>query len=124
MGDVKCLSCGKECEDYQELALHISSSKKGHRKGKRWAAKYISRHVIGKKKLEFNGRVPLTEEQKANKEDTKRVLSGDMEYANTICLKCKKHGRPLLEIEYVTSPHALRVQGKLAKLCANCGGER
>jgi len=119
---IKCLSCGKEFEDYQSLALHISSERKGHRKGKKWAAKYISRQVISKQKVEFNGRVPLTAEQKANKEDSRRVLSGEQRVAETVCLKCKRVSRVVLEAEYVSSPHAWRIQDRLVKMCNSCGG--
>jgi hypothetical protein len=119
---IKCLSCGQQFDDYQGLALHIASEKKGHRKGKKWAAKYISRHVINKKKVEVNGRVPLTAEQKANKEDSRRVLSGEQRVAETICLKCKRVSRVALETEYVSSPQAWKIGGRLVRMCASCGG--
>ena len=122
MGEIKCLSCGKECEDYKELALHISSSKKGHRKGKKWAARYINKNVINKRKVEFNGRIALTTEQKISKEDTRRKLSGNMEYANVVCPKCERTNRPLLEVEYVNNSQAWRIRDRLAKLCNSCGG--
>ncbi len=118
---VRCNSCGTECEDYRELALHISTSKTGHRKGKRWAAKYISRHVINKRTIEYNGRTPLTAEQRANREDTRYVLSGERKVADTVCPKCKKSSRDVLEAEYVSSPQAWKMQGRLAKLCDDCG---
>jgi hypothetical protein len=121
-GVIKCLSCGKEFEDYQELALHISSERKGHRKGKKWAAKYIHRHLKNKREYDNNGRVSLTVEQKANKEDTRRGLSGEQRVAETICLSCKRVNRVALESEYVSSPQAWRIQGKLVKMCASCGG--
>ena len=118
----KCLSCGADFWDYQSLALHILASKKGHRKGKKWAAKYINRHVLNKKKTEYNGRVPLTAEQKANKEDTRRVLAGGQRVAEIVCPHCHKPSRVALEVEYVSSPQAWRIQGRLVKMCANCGG--
>jgi hypothetical protein len=122
MGDIKCLSCGKECEDYQELALHISSSKTGHKKGKRWAARYLSRHVVNKVTREFYGGTPLTAEDKQSKEDTKRVLSGQQRVADTVCPKCRHPSREVLEAEYVSSSQAWRIQGKLAKMCTGCEG--
>ena len=61
---VKCNSCGQPFEGYKELAFHISTSKKGHRKGKIWAAKYIHRNVVNKRDIKDGGRIPLTEEQK------------------------------------------------------------
>ena len=120
MGDINCLSCGQEFGNYQELALHISVSREGHRRGKKWAAKYMSRHIINKRDVELGGRVPLTTEQKINKEDTRRELSGDTEYVNTICIKCNKPSRPLLEAEYVNSHQAWRIGDRLVKLCVGC----
>ncbi len=119
---VNCNSCGQLFAGYQELALHISTSKTGHRKGKRWAAKYISRHVINKHKFDFNGRTPLTTEQKMNKEDTKRVLSGGQRYAETVCPKCKIRGQTAMEEEFASSPQAWRIGGRLAVMCDGCGG--
>ncbi len=119
---VLCRSCGKVCEDYQELALHISTSKKGHSKGKRWAAAYISRYVINKHIRELNGRTPLSSEDRANKEDARRVLSGEQRVADVICPKCRKPSRVTLETEYVSSPQAWRIQGRLAKMCTGCEG--
>jgi hypothetical protein len=120
MDAVRCLSCDKIFEDYQGLALHIIAEKKGHRKGKKWAAKYISRHIINKRTYDNNGRVPLTAEQKANKEDTRRALSGEQRVVETICPKCKVSKRVALEVEYVSSPQAWRIHGKLVKLCVEC----
>lgn len=119
---IKCLSCDKEFEDYQSLALHISHSKTGHRKGKRWAANYIHRHIKNKREYKNNGHVPITAEQKANKEDTRRVLSGGQRAVETICLKCKRVNRIALESEYVSSPQAWKIGGRLVRMCVSCGG--
>ena len=121
MGDIKCLSCPQEFGSYQELALHISSSKTGHRRGKRWAAKYISRHVINKRRRDISGRSPATVKDIKNKEDTRRELSGKQMVADTICPKCHKSSRVMLEAEYITSPQAWRLQWRLVKICVICG---
>ncbi len=117
-----CLSCQKVCADYKELALHIQSSKKGHRKGKRWAAKYMMR-VRQLNKRELNGRVPLTEEQKEARASIFRELSGETEYALAVCPHCHKGHREVLPVEFRQSQDAWRVKDKLVVLCATCGGE-
>jgi len=122
MGDIKCLSCGCDFESYQELAVHISASKTGHRRGKKWAAKYLSRHVINKRQNNFSGGSPLSVEDIKNKRDNRRVLSGETRYAETICPKCRKPNRAMLEAEHATSPQAWRIDGRLAVVCDSCGG--
>ena len=120
---VSCHSCHESFADFKELALHISRSKKGHRKGKKWAAKYIMMNGLSSKNR--NGdrpvRAALTKEQKVNKEDTRRELSGDNEYANTICPHCKRGGRPLLPVEFVGSGVAWRIKDSLVVTCSICG---
>jgi len=120
MGDIKCLSCGDDFESYQELAVHISASKTGHRRGKKWAAKYLSRHVINKRDNNFSKGSPLTTEDIKNKRENRRVLSGEQRYAETICPKCRKPNRAVVEVEHATSPQAWRIGGRLVRVCANC----
>jgi len=122
MADIKCLSCGKGFDDYHALALHISSSKKGHRKGKKWAARYIFMDVIYEKRKKQGGRVSLKPEQKANKENSRRVLSGGQRMVEIVCPYCHNSSRTVLEEEYVSSLQAWRIQGRLVKMCASCGG--
>ncbi len=118
-----CHSCHQSFADFKELALHISKSKKGHRKGKKWAAKYIMMNGLSSKNRNGNRpvRVALTEEQKANKEDTRRELSGDNEYATTVCPNCKNRSRPLLPREFAENPVAWRVKDSLVVMCSGCG---
>jgi len=122
MGDIKCLSCGCDFDSYQELAVHISASKIGHRRGKKWAAKYLSRHVINKRDNNFRGGTPLSVEDIKNKRDNRRVLSGEQKYTETICPQCRKPNRAVLEAEHATSPQAWRIGGRLARVCASCDG--
>lgn len=119
---VLCHSCQKVFEDYKELALHIQSNKKGHRKGKKWAARYIMRVRQLDKKKELNGRVPMTEEQKENRRDNVRELSGETEQLLTICPHCKKGHRELLPVEFSQSRDAWQVKDRLVVLCPICGG--
>jgi hypothetical protein len=119
---VFCRSCDKSFEDYRELALHISSTKKGHRKGKRWAARYLM-HVQALARKELNSsRSPLTEEEKKSKRSIKRELSGGQEYALTICPFCKKGHREVLPVEFAQSREAWRIKNVLAVMCQSCGG--
>jgi len=124
MGDIKCLSCGDDFESYQELALHISASKTGHRRGKKWAAKYLSRHVINKRQNNFSGGRSLSVEDIKNKSDNRRILSGEQIYTETICPKCRKPNRAVLEAEYAASPQAWRIDGRLAVVCVGCEGRK
>jgi hypothetical protein len=117
----KCNDCGKDFEDFGELALHIRTSpKKSHKHGRKWAANYRLKAVVfGEKQMEHTG---LTAEQKQSKQDSRRELSGEMTYKNTICPKCKRGGRPLLPVEYAESEQAWKIGNNIAKLCQNCGG--
>lgn len=122
---VLCHSCNKTFEDYKELALHISANRKGHKKGRKWAAKYIMLNGLSPKNRFEQRKLgnPLTAEQRAIREDNKRILSSDNEYVNTICPKCKKGGRRLLPVEYTKSKTAWRIKSNLVILCQNCGGK-
>jgi len=115
-----CRACGKVCADYKELAVHIAGSRKGHRRGKRWAAKFLL--LKGKRDKPEYDRTPLTDEQKENRQSTKRVLSGDQRNALCICPKCQQGHRQVLPVEYVESPTAWRINGVLAIRCVAHGG--
>jgi hypothetical protein len=67
------------------------------------------------------GRTALTEDEKQNKEDVHRVLSGEEKRVNTWCPKCKRIGVDSLPIEFVENPTAWRIAGKIVKFCINCG---
>jgi hypothetical protein len=118
----KCHYCDHPVfADWKELAMHISTSKKGHRAGKRWAARYIVGNRLKAKKEQV--RIPLTAEQKATKEDLRRELSGATEFVDTLCLKGKHIVRQCLPLEYAHSKDAHRVQGYLVMMCATCEGK-
>ncbi len=112
-----CISCKKVCADYQELALHIASSKNGHRNGKRWAAKYL---VGVKNRQEFKGRIPLTDIEKKSKLDTVREMSGSQESVVAICPRCKRRHRESLPIEYTQSRDAWHIQNSVVVMCPGC----
>jgi hypothetical protein len=119
-----CISCHAEFPDFKELALHISCSKTGHRKGKRWAAKYIAINGLSAKaKGQKYDRIALTADQKESKKDCRVTISGINKVADTVCPKCKLKLRQLLPVEYVQSPMAWRKENRLAILCVGCGGK-
>lgn len=119
---VLCHSCNQGFPDYGELAKHIASSKKGHRKGKKWAAKYLLRTRELNKKKEMKGRVALTEAEKENKKDTVRELSGETTIVETYCPHCKRKSRQIMPMEFGESGNAWKIGGCLAVLCNSCRG--
>ncbi len=116
---VSCHSCGAIFADYKELALHILSSRKEHRKGKKWASKYIM--LRGKRDKPDFQRTPLTEEQKESKKEMKRELSGENKTGLVFCPHCKTNHQQSLPVEYVDSPTAWRIKKMLVILCSGCG---
>ena len=117
-----CHSCDKPFGDYRELALHILSSKKGHRQGRRWAARYLSHLNALARKENFQGHSELTEADKENKRSTIRKLSGESVFVEALCPHCKRKSRQNLPIEYAESKEAWRNKGCLVVLCQSCGG--
>lgn len=117
-----CRTCNKECADFKELALHIIASR--HRQGKRWAAKYIMMNNLSPSKrfADKRDRIALTDEDKANREDTRRVLSGAQEFVTTLCLRCNYPTRQSLPVEYSQGRDAWRIQGHLVVMCPSCRG--
>lgn len=114
-----CHSCDQSFADYGELAKHIAASKKGHRKGKVWAANYLLRtRALDTKK--FEGRRPLTEADKANKASTKLELSGATKDVLAVCPRCHKGHRESLPVEYAESNQAWRQKNCLVLLCRSC----
>lgn len=121
---MKCNSCGETFETYKDLAIHIMSSKKGHRQGKIWASKYLSKQRILDRKVSMQSRnhSPFTEQDRENRREAERVLSGNIANTRTICPKCKSLGIYQFPIEHTESKEAWRIGGSLVKLCIRCGG--
>jgi hypothetical protein len=118
---VHCRYCGDDFEDYQELALHISTSKTKHQWGKKWAASYLMKVRLLNKKREQGPRVPLTEAQIENKTLTIRDVSGKTKRVPTGCPVCKKITYQELPIEYVEDPYPWRSRsGILIVCCLKC----
>lgn len=120
-----CYSCNPPSThpDFGALALHIMSTK-GHKKGRKWAAKYLMINNLSPEKRngKQQGRIILTEEQKESKRDSRYQLSGENEVVVTICPKCKTGRKLALPVEFTGSPVAWRIKGLFAVLCSVCGG--
>ncbi len=116
-----CHSCNESFADFEALALHISSSKKGHRKGRKWAAKYLTKVNKLNQKQSFLNKTPLTKEDRENRANLKRELSGNFQYVNTLCPSCKNAIPQKLPIEFIQSVEAWRTkEGTLRVCCLNC----
>ena len=119
-----CLSCKTVIPgDFKELALHISHEKKGHRKGKIWAARYLTKvkYLDQKVSGQNRERTPMTEEQKETKASLVRELSGEYAAVLTVCPHCKKGHQETIEKEYAESETAWRSEsGKPMVLCSRC----
>lgn len=119
---VSCHSCQRSFADYKELALHISSSRKGHGRGKKWAAKFIMINGLSPDKREGrkNQRVALTEADKENRVNSARQLSGDNKYTETLCPNCRTKQRQSLPVEFITNPFAWSINKKFVVVCSGC----
>jgi hypothetical protein len=122
---VFCNTCHQSFESYKELALHIITNKKTHKKGRLWASKYTmkQRALDMKTTIQNRNHTPLTEQDRENKKDTRRELSGRLINTNTICPACKKTGVHQFEIEYIKDPDTWRMGNNFVRLCPRCGGQ-
>lgn len=115
---VTCHSCNKVFPDYKSLAVHITKSKKGHQRGKKWAAGYDLFDVMYEKKQPERPR--LTEQERENKADSRREISGINKTVVTKCPKCKGMSKQSLPVEYTNSQEAWRINKMLVVLCPIC----
>ncbi len=117
-----CIVCNKDFPDWNALAQHIAGEKKGHKKGKRWAAKVLLVNVLSVKnrRKPMGQRTPLTDQEKENKVDSRRELSGRTKLVPTVCPKCKTSSQESLPIEYVESHDAWHTKSFYVKLCGRC----
>lgn len=118
-----CRVCNTNFEyDWHALAKHISTSKKGHRAGKKWAAKYLLQVNRLNAKRDLPQRVALTEEQKESRRELKRETSGETESVKTYCPMCKHGGQAILEAEYTQSGIAWKRNDRFVIMCNPCRG--
>ncbi len=119
---VSCHSCNNHFEGYQELAIHIASSKTGHRKGKKWAAGYLLKLKYLNSKKDNHGRSLLTKTEKENKKDMARAVSGETTVTVTVCPHCHRKKQQILPVEFSESRLAWREKDCLVVLCQPCRG--
>ena len=125
MSAYTCRACGYEGTDWKDLARHIQTSKRGHSRGKKWAATILSHSNKLNQKRDLPQRVPLTETEKAAKKDSVSEVSGNTRMVMTLCPKCNKVTSQALPVEYVGSPRAWRAtNGALMVTCQNCTRSR
>ena len=120
-----CHYCHAICEDYNDLAKHIRDSKKGHARGKKWAAAYLLKVRILNKKKDKPEHDKKTPEQKEahdrNKPLTVREMSGSLLDVVTICPQCKAVDTQKIPVEYARSKDAWRARnGTLIISCHRC----
>jgi hypothetical protein len=120
-----CHACHSEFPDFKELAIHIMANKKGHRKGRMWAAKYIMINGLSPDKRidRKTDHIALTAEQKEAKKDCKGTISGIRKMVETVCPKCKRMEHQSLPVEYIGRPLAWRKDNRLVILCEGCGSK-
>lgn len=118
MPDIKCISCGNVFDDYSELASHIISTKKGHRKGRKWAAQYVHRNLLNKRDNKFKDGKPAPPKTKPS--EISLQLSGNQRCVNTVCPKCHSLGQEVLEAEYANSPNVWRLDDRIVVVCIRC----
>lgn len=125
MSQYTCRACGYDGKDWKDLAHHIQSSKKGHSRGKTWAAKILTNVEFLNQKRDMPERTPLTETEKAAKKNSVSEVSGNTRMVMTLCPKCNKVTSQALPVEYVGSPRAWRASnGALMVTCQNCTRSR
>jgi hypothetical protein len=107
--------------EWNDLAKHILKQKDSmHKRGRRWAHKVLTNAKKLNQKRDMPGRIPLTEQQKENKKEMKRVVSGMEEPVIAICPNCKNKHRVKLAIEHIRYEHAWMINGRYAVICADC----
>ena len=116
-----CRYCHTNFPDWHELALHVQTAGKSHRGSKKWAASVLTNVNNLNQKRDLPQRVPLTEEQKEARKDSKAELSGDIMRVLTQCPKCNKVDYQDLPVEFARSPRAWRASnGTLFVTCLRC----
>jgi hypothetical protein len=114
---IDCKYCAYTCEEYKALAIHINT-KHAHKHNK-WAANFILKNVLFEQQKD-EGRIPLTDEEKAAKRSTQRTLSGIEKNTNTTCPSCGHQSVTKLPVEYIQSGYAWRKNNELMINCLGC----
>jgi hypothetical protein len=115
---IPCHYCNYTCEQFIDLAKHIN--KIHPLKHNKWATKFQFHNVIFEKKNPFDGRVPLTEQEKENKTDSQRVLSGQLSVVTTICPSCRIRTRQAIPKEHTENPTSWKSKDFFMISCQSC----
>ena len=116
-----CKTCCLPFEDWPKLVDHILDNKSIHPKySVKFALSYKLKHAMFEPAKKQEGRIPLTEQEKENKIDTQRQLSGEMQIVKTLCPSCNAKPYQNLPIEFVQSPYAWRKNELLVTCCNRC----
>lgn len=117
----ECNTCHKPFGDFKALAKHILENRFSHGHGVYWAQKFLTNADFLNQKVEkTQSRMPLTEQDKINKEDSQRILSGQEMIVLSICPNCAKSSRTSLPIEHTQSCTSWKINGKIAVNCYTC----
>lgn len=117
---INCRFCNYTCEEFSELAKHIVEKKSTHRHGLKWASSFLLKVNILNQKKDFQGRIPLTIEEKESKESCERELSGRVKTVATICPNCSKTNITPLAVEFVNSGISWHMGRFFAVNCPAC----
>lgn len=116
---INCHNCDFTCEEYQSLAKHIISAQ--HKRGLKWANGFLLKHVLFKEANPNEGRTPLSEQDRANKIDSQRELSGQGCIVVVQCPQCTKTSRQLLAEEFTRSNEAWKSKNnQYFVMCESC----
>jgi hypothetical protein len=114
----QCHDCFEEFEGYPELAQHIVSQRKTHkRKSVIWAEIFLSKRDSVK---EFKPRQPMSDGLKEIAKDCVRELSGRVQEVRTVCPDCHAASNRKLEVEFLQDDVWRNSLGSFVVLCENC----
>jgi uncharacterized C2H2 Zn-finger protein len=119
---VICSSCGVIKEDFKDLAKHVVASRKGHKKSRPWALKFLSKVRILDQKRDVNKvRIKLTETEKENKRSSKIQISGVNKEVSIVCPNCGEVFTQEIPVEYVGDVDTWRQKdGSFVINCEGC----
>ncbi len=115
-----CNQCHEPFDNYIDLAKHILTNKKTHRKSVKWAMSFKLKHAMFEPAGKVEGKIPLTAEQRESKADSQRILSGEAQYCTILCPSCNLSYPERLPIEYTKSNTAWKSNGMFLVNCQHC----
>lgn len=119
-----CRTCGYDSEDFKLLAQHIISQRLTHPKWQqKWAQKFLANATFLDQKVSRqnnDGRIPLTDQERENKSDCRREISGQLKPAFCTCPNCHKSRREMLPLEHYENPTAWKISNAFAVNCGSC----